>query len=300
MKSMIRCQGLTKQFGKLTAVNEVSFEVHEGEVVGYLGPNGAGKSTTIRMLMGLTFPTSGEVAILDRDPVRSVETRAEIGYCPGELRLDGRLSVQQTFDTWCVMRQGVDRDWMKRLIERFDVDVHKPVRSLSTGNRRKVGLVGAFMARPRLLILDEPTNGLDPLMQRAFVETVTEACNDGTTVLLSSHVLAEVDRLAQRLVVLRRGEVVADTTVAEVHASAVQSVEVLLDQDAIGEDFSCLPGASEVSVDGRLVRLFWKGDPKHLLRLLTTLSVVSVRIMDPDLESVFMDYYARGAEEATK
>jgi ABC-type multidrug transport system ATPase subunit len=209
---VIRCDALKKRFAHVIALDRLDLEVPPGQVVGFLGPNGAGKSTTIRILLDLARPDGGSVEVLGEDPrTGGPALRQRIGYLPGELRLDERLTVAQTLHSWARLRGGgVDRGFLDKLCERLSLDPSRETRGLSSGNRRKVGLIGAFMARPELLILDEPTGGLDPLVQAEFQTMVEEARSDGATVFLSSHVLSEVQRVATHVVVIRRGRAVIE------------------------------------------------------------------------------------------
>ncbi|MBG9311307.1 ABC transporter ATP-binding protein [Corynebacterium belfantii] len=291
MNAIFQCNKVTKTFARFTAVRDVDFCLAPGEVLGYLGPNGAGKSTTIRMLMGLTRPTKGFVRVLGRDPAADPAVRARIGYCPGELRLDDRLTIAETLDTWRRIRGGVEQKYLGDLMQRFEVDPRKSVRSLSTGNRRKVGLIGAFMGRPELLVLDEPTNGLDPLMQRNFADTLAETVADGASVLLSSHVLSEVERLATRLVILRRGQIVADGPIDQFRGQSVQEVEATLGCEAPANTFQQLTGAEDVFIDGCELHLRWRGPVDELVRVLGRCNVQTLRIHEPNLESSFTEFY---------
>ncbi|CAM5270046.1 ABC transporter ATP-binding protein OS=Streptomyces cyaneofuscatus OX=66883 GN=G3I52_30305 PE=4 SV=1 [Streptomyces cyaneofuscatus] len=225
MTPLIECTDVTKKFGDFTALNRLNLTVPLGVIYGYLGPNGAGKSTTIRMLMGLSRPTSGQVRVFGQDPT-DPEVRRRIGYLPGELRLDERLTIGQTLTSWGRLRGLTDTSYRDELVQRFGVDPSRQVRGLSTGNRRKVGLVGAFMARPELLILDEPTNGLDPLMQQVFLTTVEEAREHGQSVLLSSHILSEVERVADLVAVLQGGKLAASGPTRELRRQAAQRFHI--------------------------------------------------------------------------
>ena len=210
MTPILQCTKVTKKFGGFTAVSDVDLSLQPGTVLGFLGPNGAGKSTTIRMLLGLSAPTAGFVALFGSDPLSDVGVRTRIGYSPGELRLDDRLTVAATLQSWERLRGRVDTAYRDELVERLGVQIDRHVRGLSTGNRRKLALVGALMSRPELLILDEPTNGLDPLVQNEFMGILEEAVARGTSVLLSSHILSEVERIADRVAVIRAGKIVAE------------------------------------------------------------------------------------------
>lgn len=297
MTPLIECTDVTKKFGDFTALSRLNLTVPQGVVHGYLGPNGAGKSTTIRMLMGLSRPTSGQVRVLGQDPT-DPEVRRRIGYLPGELRLDERLTIGQTLASWGRLRGLTDTAYRDELVQRFGIDPSRRVRGLSTGNRRKVGLVGAFMARPELLILDEPTNGLDPLMQQVFLATVEEARDNGQSVLLSSHILSEVERVADLVAVLQGGRLAASGPTRELRRRAAQRFHITF---AEGENvpltaLAGLEGASDVErrdPEGPLVSLAWAGSPDALLKLLAGHRITTLTAPEPDLEEAFLEYYQR-------
>lgn len=296
MAHAVRCVATTKRFGSFTAVRDLDLELHEGSVLGFLGPNGAGKSTTIRMLLGLSAPTSGTVRVLGADPLRDRRVRARVGYAPGELRLDDRLTVATTLESWGRLRGAIDRTYRDELVERLGVTTDRPVRSLSTGNRRKLALVGAMMSRPDLLVLDEPTNGLDPLVQSEFLRVLAEAAERGTTVLLSSHILSEVERVADEVVVIREGVVVAQGPTDRLRASASRSFHAVF-ADAVpdADVLAALPGAESVERHGeRSLHVRWTGPPTPLLRELARHELASLTAPEPDLETAFLSYY-RGA-----
>ncbi|WP_097870586.1 ABC transporter ATP-binding protein [Streptomyces sp. rh34] len=299
MTPLIECTDVTKKFGDFTALSRLNLTVPQGVVYGYLGPNGAGKSTTIRMLMGLSRPTSGQVRVLGQDPT-DPEVRRRIGYLPGELRLDERLTIGQTLTSWGRLRGLTDTAYRDELVQRFGVDPSRRVRGLSTGNRRKVGLVGAFMARPELLILDEPTNGLDPLMQQVFLATVEEARAGGQSVLLSSHILSEVERVADLVAVVQGGRLAASGPTRELRRRAAQRFHIAF---AEGEDvplaaLADLEGASDVErrrPEGQEVSLAWAGSPDALLTFLAGRRITTLTAPEPDLEEAFLEYYRTAA-----
>ncbi|MEU5134113.1 ABC transporter ATP-binding protein [Streptomyces californicus] len=299
MTPLIECTDVTKKFGDFTALSRLNLTVPQGVVYGYLGPNGAGKSTTIRMLMGLSRPTSGRVRVLGQDPT-DPGVRGRIGYLPGELRLDDRLTIGQTLASWGRLRGLTDTAHRDDLVQRFGIDPSRKVRGLSTGNRRKVGLVGAFMARPELLILDEPTNGLDPLMQQVFLTAVEEARDNGQSVLLSSHILSEVERVADQVAVLQGGRLAASGPTKELRRRAAQRFHIAF---AEGEEvpltgLAALDGASAVerrSPDGQEVSLAWAGSPDALLAFLAGRRITTLTAPEPDLEEAFLEYYQNDA-----
>ena len=216
MSALITVQKLTKHYGSQRGISNVSFEIEEGEVFGFLGPNGAGKTTTIRTLMALLKADSGSAQIAGKDIwTDSLAIKRFTGYLPGELNLDPGLTGGQILAYFGNVRGGVDPTYLKSLIDRFELDTSLKFRKYSSGNKRKVGLIQAFMSKPRLLILDEPTNGLDPLNQQEFMKLVAETRDEGRTVFLSSHFLSEVEQTSSRVGIIREGQLVKVGSVAE-------------------------------------------------------------------------------------
>ena len=290
--AVIRCRGLTKRFGPVVALDRLELSVSGGRVVGYLGPNGAGKTTTIRIVMDLARPTEGDVEVLGADPRRAGPgLRRRIGYLPGELRLDERLTVAETLDLWSRLRGGVAPAYVRELCDRFDLDARRRARDLSSGNRRKVGLVGAFMAKPDLLVLDEPTSGLDPLVQEEFHRLVEEVRAEGRTIFLSSHVLSEVGRIADEVIVLRSGRVVAGGTVADLRRAARQPFTAWFAQDAPMDELKAAEGVGDLVVRGREVSGVVDGPPGPLLEVLARNPVEHLLMPEPDLEQAFLRLY---------
>jgi ABC-2 type transport system ATP-binding protein len=289
----VSCTGVRKRFGPVEALRGLDLTVPVGSVVGFLGPNGAGKSTTIRILLDLARADSGEVRVLGQDPrAGGPPLRRRLGYLPGELRLDDRLTVGETLRSWTHLRgTPVDEAFVGALCERLDLDRSRATRTLSSGNRRKVGLVGAFMARPELLVLDEPTSGIDPLVQEQFRELVDEVRADGRTVFLSSHVLGEVQRVADEVVVLRQGVAVASDDVDALRQSARQPFTVWFDGPAPQAELRSLPDVTGLEVRGSEVSGVLEGRPDGLIALLARHPVQHLLIPEPDLEEAFLELY---------
>src|SRR5690606_12388805 len=243
----IRTTGLVKDYGRVRALGGVDLEVRRGEVFGFLGPNGAGKSTLIRVLLGLLAPTEGAARVLGRDPAAGgAELRARIGYLPGELHMRGTTTAGSLLRYLADLRGANGHARIGALAERLDLDLGRPIRGLSKGNKQKVGLVQAFMHRPELLVLDEPTSGLDPLLQREFLALVSEARDDGATVFMSSHVLSEVERAADRVGVIRAGRLLDVSDVRTLRHRAGQRVELRFAQAPDPAAFEAVPGLSSV------------------------------------------------------
>ncbi|MCF2533813.1 ABC transporter ATP-binding protein [Yinghuangia soli] len=286
----VEVRGLAKSFGEVRAVCGIDLDVLPGEIVGFLGPNGAGKTTAIRCLLDLIRPTAGTLRLFGEDARRGgVRARRRVAYVPGELRLPPRATAHELLHEVARLRGDCDPVRRAELVGRLGLDPHRPAKTLSTGNRRKVALIAAFMTRADLLILDEPTSGLDPLLQQTFRELVREAKGRGTAVLLSSHVLAEVQRTADRAVILRQGRIIAEGTVADLRGRAAQRVEAVFAGPP--PDLAAVPGVTDLAVDGQHVRARLSGPPGPLLAALARADVTAVDIAEPDLDDAFRGLY---------
>ena len=290
-------RGLSKDFGSGHGLFGLDLEVERGEILGFLGPNGAGKSTTMRLLLDLIRPTSGTAEVLGLDTrAGSLEIRGRIGFLPGELALYPKLRGRQMLDYLAAIRGGVARRVRDELAERFDTDLDRPIRELSTGNRQKLGLIQAFMHDPELLILDEPISGLDPLVQRSFHSLLAEVAARGRTVFLSSHSLAEVERVAHRVAILRQGRLVVVDSLDNLRKVAVQRLELEFVAPPLPDEFRALPGVKEVSVDGRRVLVAFEGSADRVVKAAAAHEVLAIRSHEADLEEIFLRYY--GGEDA--
>ena len=288
----IRIESLVKDYGAVHAVRGIDLEVRRGEVFGFLGPNGAGKTTTIRCLLDLLRPTAGRLEVLGLDPRRdSLALRRRVAYMPGELRLPERMTGAGLVAAVSRLRGGLDTRRRDSLAARLDLDLSRRLRDLSSGNRRKVALLLAFVADAELLVLDEPTNGLDPLMQREFLALVREARERGRTIFLSSHVLSEVQRAADRVAVLREGALVAVGGVEELRRRARQRVEVWFDGPAPTEELAALPELVNQHIEDHRFTALLAGSIEPLLGILVRHRVVSLLVEEPDLEEAFIDLY---------
>ena len=289
----IALRNLTKRYGRQRGVEELTLDVERGECFGYLGPNGAGKSTTIRLLLDLIRPTSGNATVLGLDSRRdAVEVHRHVGYLPGELVLYDRLTPRELLSYLGRLRGVRDSAHARDLAARFDLELDRPIRSLSRGNRQKVGVVQAFAHRPELLVLDEPTSGLDPLVQQVFHALVRETVADGRTVFLSSHVLSEVQHVADRVGIIREGRLVAVEDVAALHGRAVRELEVRFGEEVPRAALAAVSGVRHVEVEGPVARLLVEGSPDSLLKELARHHVVDLLSQEPDLEDVFLSYYS--------
>jgi beta-exotoxin I transport system ATP-binding protein len=292
----IRVTGLVKHFGAIEALRGIDLEVGPGEVFGFVGPNGAGKSTTIRCLLDLIRPTSGTIEVFGRRPRHDgVGVRRRIGYVPGELRLPERMTSRQLVTSIGRLRVGLDGTLVDSIAARLQIDLDRPTRDLSSGNRRKVAVLLAFAPRPDLLILDEPTSGLDPLMQHEFLALVAEARAAGSTVFLSSHVLSEVQQAADRVAVLRAGRIVAQGTVDELRGRARQRIEVWFAEDVADREILAIPGLQEPVLEGRRLAATLSGPIDPVVAALARHHLASLVVEEPDLEDAFLDLYGERA-----
>ena len=298
-RAAIEIDDLTKHFGSVRALDGLDLHVREGEVHGFLGPNGAGKTTTIRILLGLVKADQGTVRLLGRDPWSdAVDLYRQIAYVPGDVTLWPSLTGGETIDLLARMRGGIDEKRRDELIERFDLDPHKKARTYSKGNRQKVSLVSAFSSRARLLLLDEPSSGLDPLMEHVFQECVREASGRGTTVLLSSHILGETEALCQRITIIRAGKTVESGTLESMRHLSRTSIRA----EMLGDpgDISRIEGVEDVSVEGSTLRAqVDSASIGEVIRVLGAAGVRSLISQPPTLEELFLRHYDTASRNTT-
>ncbi len=294
MTAIIEVEHLTKSYGSKRGIIDLSFQVQEGEVFGFLGPNGAGKTTTIRTLMALLKADSGTAHIAGLDVwQQSVDVKRLVGYLPGELSLDPNLTGGQIFEYFGHLRGGIDQTYLKQLIKRLDFDPTRKFRQYSSGNKRKIGLIQAFMHRPRLLILDEPTNGLDPLNQQEFDRMVKEVRDDGRTVFLSSHILSEVEQTCNRVGIIREGRLVRIGGIADLKDIKRHEVIITFADNVPADAFKGLAGVEQVDAlaDGHTLRLTMSGSIDAVVKAAAKYPVVNLTSQEPSLEEVFLRYY---------
>jgi ABC-2 type transport system ATP-binding protein len=290
---------LTKFYGKQRGIEDVSLEVRRGEVFGYLGPNGAGKTTTIRTFMDYIRPTRGTATLFGFDSRRgSVETRKRTGYLPGELSIYGNLTGDELLRYVAYLRHGVDWTYVTALAKRLDCDLTRRLRTLSHGNRQKIGLIQAFMHKPELVILDEPTNGLDPLIQQEFYRLVLETKTAGRTVFLSSHILPEVERVCDRVGIIRSGKLVAVETVELLKSRAIRWLDIHFARPVPLERFSSVPGVRNISMHDSVLHCEVIGSLDACVKAAAQFEVVNVISHEPSLEDVFLAYYGEGNNRA--
>jgi ABC-2 type transport system ATP-binding protein len=293
MTSAIVTQGLSKDYGSGHGLFDLDLEVAEGEVFGFLGPNGAGKTTTIRLLMGLIHASAGSASIFGLDCGHdSVAVKREVGYLPGDLPQFGGMRGSEVVAYLGGMRGTIDRPRITEIAERLELDLGRRFREYSRGNKQKLGLVLAFMHRPRLLILDEPTGGLDPLNQQVFHHMVGEVSAAGATVFLSSHVLSEVEETCSRVGIIRDGRLVSDMTMDKVHELRYHEVVIDFSGDVPDAAVRAAAGVEDVAVDGLRLTCTVHGGFDGLLAAINGHPVADMISREPSLESIFLSYYS--------
>ena len=295
MGTVIETSGLTKYYGNAPGIIDLDLEVRQGEVFGFIGPNGAGKSTTIRTLLNFLFPSSGSGSILGLDIIKdSLEIRRRTGYLPGDLSMYDSMTAREFLIYFANLRKCDCTASMASLAERFELDLDRKIKDYSTGNRQKVGVVNAFMHEPELLILDEPTAGLDPLMQQEFQELVNEVRTAGCTVFLSSHILPEVDRVADRVGIVRESRLIAVDSVEAFKARAHSTLSIQFSSPVDESMFRHLGGVKDIEVrnGGSVLAVTVSGSLDAVIKEAANHDVVSISTRDSELEEVFLSYYA--------
>lgn len=300
MAEAIRIDKLTKTYGKDRGVIDLDLVVEAGEVFGYLGPNGAGKTTTIRTLLDLIRPTSGKCKIFGLDcQDDSIEVHKRVGYVPGELAIYPRLTGEQTVRHFAALRGGVDMSWVAELAERLDFDLKRHAKAYSSGNKRKLGLILALMSKPELLLLDEASGGLDPLVQQKFYNILVEMREAGSTIFFSSHNLPEVERVCDRVAIIREGRLVAVEGVGDLKAKALRRIEIQFRRPVPAAAFEGLPGVQDVDVQrGRRLMFTVQGSIDAIFKAAAKHTVNNVISYEPSLEEVFLTFYEGGANDA--
>jgi len=299
----IAIHDLHKRYGRMPALGGVDLEVSRGELFGFLGPNGAGKTTTIRCLLDLIRPDAGEIRVLGLDPhAQGLELRSQTGYLPGELNLDPALRAGAMLRYLAHLR-GSRVDWghVQALASRLEIDLHTPIKNLSKGNKQKVGIVQALMARPTLLLLDEPTAGLDPLMQQRVYSLLRSAQAEGATVFFSSHIISEVELLADRVAMIRDGRIVDLLEPRSLAERAIRRVLVVFATAINSESLHDVPGVTRTEqLDQRRLKLHIQGDMDALVKALALFPVESLEVERPSLEEAFLASYSRPSQEVAQ
>ena len=299
---VLHTENLTKFYGKKRGAIDVNIDVQEGEIFGYLGPNGAGKTTTIRMLMDFIRPSTGRAEIFSLDVNRdSLEIRRNVGYLSSEPALYGNMSGWDLITYSGNLRGSLDLAFVQDLAERLESDLRQPIKTLSHGSKQKVALIIAFMHKPALLMLDEPTQGLDPLVQQEFYRILLEAKVDGRTTFLSSHNLPEVERICDRVAIIRDGYVVEVESVEALKSRALRRLEIHFEDDGVDrtEEFSRLNGVRDVVVEGKILSCVVEGSLNTLIKTASKYEVANIVRLEPDLEEIFLTYYSGENNDAS-
>jgi ABC-2 type transport system ATP-binding protein len=287
--NVIEINNLTKYYGDNLGIEDVSFNVKEGEILGFIGPNGAGKSTTIRLLLGLIFPTSGDATIFGEDCIASGPTiREEIGYLPSEVFYYDKMKVIDLLKYSASFYKKDCDDRIYKLAEIMELDLNRKIEDLSYGNKKKVGIVQCLLHSPKLLLLDEPTTGLDPLMQQKFFKLLEEERKNGTTVLFSSHILAEVQQVCDRVAIIKEGKIIKFEDIKELQKDNYKKITL---KGNVNKNHFKVDGVTELNETSEGIFFYYKGDMNHLIDLIGKNELQDVRIEEPTLEEVFIHYY---------
>jgi len=283
---------LTKYYGKVRGIEEVSLQVDEGEILGFIGPNGAGKSTTIRTVLGLIFPTSGSARIFGKDISKDGSNiRKDIGYLPSEVFYYDKMKVSELLDYAASFYAQDCSKRIKELSDLMELDLNRRIEDLSLGNRKKVGIVQGLLHSPRLIMLDEPTSGLDPLIQQRFFNLIREENRGGATVFFSSHILSEVQALCNRVAIIKDGRIIEMQDIKTLRSESYKKVAIK-GPDITAEQFK-LEGMTEVKSFDHSLRFFYKGDINKIITLISGVQVTDLLVEEPTLEEIFLHYYGR-------
>lgn len=290
-KNVIEIQNLTKNYGKHRGIEDVSFSVKEGEIFGFIGPNGAGKSTTIRTLLALIHPTSGCATIFGKDCIKEAPSIAQdVGYLPSETFFYEGMTVKELLDYTAKLYQKDCSERIKELTERLKLDSRRKIRDLSFGNKKKAGIVAGLLHSPKLIILDEPTSGLDPLMQDTFFEILREENEKGATILFSSHILSEVQKMCDRIAFIKEGKIISLQSIHELRASTYKRIQ-LSTKDTISKELFIGDDVSEFKQNEEEISFMYNGSVNQLINNLSNLEIEDIFIEEPSLEEIFMHYY---------
>jgi len=288
--SIIEVNNLTKYYGKSRGIVDVSFSEEEGEIFGFIGPNGAGKSTTIRLLLSLIHPTSGIAQVFGKDvTTHGPEIRRDIGYLPSEVYYYEGMKVKELLKYSASFFEGDCTQRIKELSDIMELEQNRRISDLSYGNKKKVGIVQGLLHSPKLLFLDEPTAGLDPLMQRKFFDLIRQENARGVTVFFSSHILGEVQRLCNRVGIIREGKIVEISDIRTLQQNNYKKVNVTA--EGLSPATFDLPGVTNLQVEDSTIHFFFKGDINTVLQMISSVQVTDLTIEEPTLEEIFMHYY---------
>lgn len=291
--NVIEINNLTKTYGKARGITDISFHVEEGEIFGFIGPNGAGKSTTIRTILSLIYPTSGSAKIFGKDCIEfAPEIAKEIGYLPSEVFYYDNMKVIDLLNYSASFYKKDCKKRMNELIDIMNLDVTKKIDDLSLGNKKKVGIVQGLLHEPKLIILDEPTSGLDPLMQQRFFDLLLEENKKGATILFSSHILSEVQRLCDRVAIIKDGEIVTVEKISSLKENNYKKVKIET-SNVLDIDFFNITGVTDLNMKDNTISFLFKGDINTVMRKIAEIDITNLWVDEPDLEEIFMHYYEK-------
>lgn len=291
MNNIIEIHNLTKYYHKSRGIIDVSFDVHEGEIFGFIGPNGAGKSTTIRTLLSLIYPTSGKATIFGKDCIEfGHEIRRDIGYLPSEVFYYDNMKVIDLLKYSASFYGKIDMNRIKYLAGVMDLDLTRKIDDLSYGNKKKVGIVQGLLHNPKLIILDEPTSGLDPLMQQKFFDLIKAENEKGATVLMSSHILPEVQKLCSRVAIIKEGRIIKIEDISTMRNTAYKKIRIHFKQE-MPADLATLAGVSSYTLAGTEASFLYVGDINKIIQMISPCPLLNIAIEEPDLEEIFLHYY---------
>ncbi len=291
-QTILTLNRVTKHYGTSRGIEEVSLDVHSGEVFGFLGPNGAGKTTTIRLILDMIRPSSGNIIIFGQDSrLQSVDLHRRIGFLSGDIEMDPHLTGKQYITYMANIHGNVSDKRIAHYTSLLNVELHKKIRHLSRGNKQKIGLVIALMHDPELLVFDEPTTGLDPIIQAQFNELIHDFTKSGKTVFFSSHILSEVQNICDRVGFIKDGSLVAVQPLEELLQQSFRKVRILLQRNRDAESLKKLKGMQSVNINGKAISGHFTGDAAELVQSLAHLKPRDVLIEEPQLEDLFMHYY---------
>lgn len=288
--NVIETKNLTKYYGKALGIKDVSINVEEGEIFGFIGPNGAGKSTTIRLLLSLIYPSSGEAKLFGKDAIKcGPEVRKRIGYLPSEIFYYDKMKVIDLLNYSASFYDKDCKSRIKELSEIMELDLNRRIEDLSYGNKKKVGIVQGLLHEPDLIILDEPTGGLDPLMQQKFFNLIREENKKGTTVFFSSHILGEVQELCNRVAIIRDGSIIEIEDIKILRENNYKKISIL--GDNLNKDIFNINGVTKLIKENNGINFFYKGDINIITNAISSVKAIDVNIEEPTLEEIFMHYY---------
>lgn len=291
--NVIEINNLTKMYGKARGIENVSFNVEEGEIFGFIGPNGAGKSTTIRTLLSLIYPTSGSATIFGKDIITAApEIKKDIGYLPSEVFYYDNMKVMDLLKYSASFYKKDCTNRIKELADIMELDLTKKIDDLSLGNKKKVGIVQGLLHEPKLIILDEPTSGLDPLMQQKFFELLEKENKKGATILFSSHILSEVQRLCDRVAIIKDGRIVTVEKISTLKENTYKKFKIETDT-AMNKDLFNIEGVNQLEQDGGTISFLFRGNINSIMKKIAEIEIVNLWVEEPDLEEIFMHYYEK-------